>query len=422
MRVPSRVVGSTAATTDLPAERTISRGIVLLLAVACGATVANLYYAQPLLSTIADALGTSEAVAGLLVTVTQVCYAAGLVLIVPLGDLLDRRRLVVTLLIVSAVGMVAAAAAPGVAVLAIALGVAALTSVVVQILIPFASILAPEAERGRVVGTVMSGVLIGVLLARTVSGLLAETFGWRSPFVIAAVLMALLTVALARTLPRVAPSSTLPYLQLLRSIGTLVAREPLLRHRMAYGACGFAGFTIVWTAIAFLLAGGPYHYGERAIGLFGLAGLVGALGAQGMGRAHDRGWGTLATAGMLLTILVSWGLLLAGGTSVIPLALGLVLLDFGVQGQMVLNQAAIYELGTENASRVTTAYMTACFAGGAIGSAAAAVSWSLGGWTGICATGAAVAAVALVMWALITRRSGPVEPRETVPAPPPAAA
>lgn len=413
MRVASVPVGTSAATAERPpAERTISRAVVLLLAVACGATVANLYYAQPLLSTIADAFGISEAASGLLVTVTQVAYAAGLVLIVPLGDLLDRRRLVVSLLLVSAVGMGAAGAAPGVVVLALALGVAATTSVVVQILIPFASTLAPEAERGRVVGTVMSGVLIGVLLARTVSGFLADALGWRAPFLAAAGLMVVLALALVRTLPRVPPASSLPYLPLLRSIGTLVAREPVLRHRMAYGACGFAGFTIVWTAIAFLLAGEPYDFGERTIGLFGLAGLVGAVGAQGMGRAHDRGRGGVATVGVLACILASWGLLLAGGTSAIALIAGLAVLDFGVQGQMVLSQGAIYELGAENASRVTTAYITSCFAGGAVGSAVAAATWSLGGWNAVCGAGAAVAALAIALWLLAARRAAHPGPRE----------
>ena len=396
-------MGSSAAIADPRAGgRSISRGVVVLLAVACGATVANLYYVQPLLSAIAGAFGISEAAAGLLVTVTQVAYAAGLVFLVPLGDLLDRRRLVVTLLLVSGAGMALAAAAPGVAALAAALGVAATTSVVVQILIPFASILAPEAERGRVVGTVMSGVLIGILLARTASGILADALGWRAPFAVAAILMAGLAAALARTLPRVAPSSTLPYGRLLRSIGTLVAREPVLRHRMIYGACGFAGFTVVWTSLAFLLAGDPYRFSERAIGLFGLAGLVGAAGAQGMGRAHDRGRGRIATAGVLTCILASWALLLWGGTSVAALIVGLAVLDFGVQGQMVLSQGAIYELGTENASRVTTAYITSCFAGGTVGSAAAAAAWSLGGWTAVCLTGAAIAAVALVAWVAVT--------------------
>ena len=406
MRVASGAVGSTVVTAEHPAGgRTISRGVVLLLAVACGVTVANLYYAQPLLHAIAGAFRISEASAGLLVTVTQVAYAAGLVLIVPLGDLVDRRRLVVGLLIVSGLGMAAAAAAPGIGVLALALGVAATTSVVVQILLPFASILAPEEVRGRVVGTVMSGLLVGILLARTVSGFLADALGWRAPFVVAALLMAALALALARALPRVPPTATLAYPALLRSIGVLIVRERVLRERMAYGALGLAGFTVVWTAIAFLLAGGPYDYSERTIGLFGLAGLVGALGAQGMGRAHDRGRGRLATGGVLLAILLSWGLLLAGGTSVLALIAGLALIDFGVQGQMVLSQGAIYDLGAENASRVTTAYMTSCFAGGAIGSAAAAAAWSLGGWTAVCVTGAAFAALALATWLAVHRRS-----------------
>jgi predicted MFS family arabinose efflux permease len=410
-------MGSTAMTAPgRPGERTLSRGVVLLLAVACGATVANLYYAQPLLSAIADAFGISDAASGLLVTVTQVGYAAGLVLIVPLGDLLDRRRLVVRLLVVSGAGMALASAAPDVGAFAVALGLAAVTSVVVQILIPLASVMAPVAERGRVVGTVMSGVLIGVLLARTVSGFMAEAFGWRSPFMLAAAAMAVLALALLRALPRTPPSSTLRYPTLLRSIGTLVAREPVLRHRMAYGACGFAGFTIVWTDIAFLLADPPFDYGERTIGLFGLAGLVGAVGAQGMGRVHDRGHGDIATGGVLLVILVSWGLLVAGGTSVIALVAGLAVLDFGVQGQMVLSQGAIYELGAENASRVTTAYITSCFAGGTVGSAAAAGAWSLGGWDAACVTGAAVAAVGIAVWLVVRLRpTGAGSPASSAP-------
>jgi predicted MFS family arabinose efflux permease len=287
---------------------------------------------------------------------------------------------------------------------AVALGLAAVTSVVVQILIPFASVLAPVAERGRVVGAVMSGLLIGVLLARTVSGFMADAFGWRSPFVLAAAAMAVLALALLRALPRTPPSSTLSYPTLLRSIAALVAREPVLRHRMIYGAGGFACFTIVWTDIAFLLAGPPFGYGERTIGLFGLAGLVGAIGAQGMGRVHDRGRGDVATGGVLLVILLSWGLLVAGGASVMALVAGLAVLDFGVQGQMVLSQGAIYELGAENASRVTTAYITSCFAGGTVGSAVAAGAWSLGGWDAACIAGAAAAAVGLVVWLAVRLR------------------
>jgi predicted MFS family arabinose efflux permease len=376
----------------------LDRRLVALLAVACGATVANLYYAQPLLSAIAGAFGVSEGTAGLLITVTQVSYAAGLVLIVPLGDLLDRRRLVARLLAICTCGLVAAGAAPALPVLALAMGAVAVTSVVVQILVPFASTLAAESERGQVVGTIMSGVLTGILLARTVSGFIADAAGWRAPFFVAAAAMAALGVALWRGLPRVRPPSSLPYAQLVASTGTLIRREPVLRRRMAYGGLGFAGFAAAWTAIAFLLSGPPFEYGERTIGLFGLAGLLGALGASGFGRLADRGHGRAATGLVLGAILVSWGLLALGKTTAVPLVVGLVVLDFAVQGQNVLSQGYIYALGSEHASRVTTAYVTSNFVGGALGAAACSLAWTAGGWDAVCATGGAFAALALGFW------------------------
>src|SRR3954469_7444045 len=329
---PPSVNGVTAATP------TIDRRLVALLAVACGATVANLYYAQPLLSTIAGEFGVSVGTAGLLVTVSQIGYAAGLAFIVPLGDLLARRRLVARLLALCAVALVGAAAAPSLPVLAVALGAVATTSCVVQILVPLASTLAAPAERGQVVGTVMSGLLTGILLARTVSGVIAQAAGWRAPFGVAAAAMAVLTVALWRALPRVAPPSDLPYPQLLASVVRLGAGEAALGRRMVYGACGFAGFTVVWTGVSFLLAAPPYGYGERTIGLFGLAGLVGAVGASGFGRLNDRGHGKAGTGGTLAAVVASWALLALGGHAVIALILGLVVLDFALPGTHVLSQ------------------------------------------------------------------------------------
>ena len=376
----------------------LDRGLVLLLAVACGATVANLYYAQPLLSTIAGAFRVTDGTAGFLVTVSQVCYAIGLLLLVPLGDLVDRRMLTAGLLLVCSGGLVVAAAAPAFAELAIALGVVATASVVVQMLIPFASSLAVDVERGRVVGTVISGALTGAILARTVSGLLASAAGWRTPFIMAAGAMALLSVALWRSLPRVTPPTSLPYRQLLRSVATLVATERLLRRRMVYGACGFAGFTLAWTTLAFLLSTRPYSYGDQTIGFFGLAGVAGAIGAQGFGRLTDRGLGRPATGGVLVILLASWGVLALGATSVVAVVFGLIGLDFAVHGQNVLSQTAIYALGSGNASRVTSAYVTTQFVGGAIGSVVASVAWSIGGWAAVCAAGAVIAAIAVGFW------------------------
>jgi predicted MFS family arabinose efflux permease len=376
----------------------VDRKLIALLAVGCGATVANLYYAQPLLSAIGSDFGVSDGTAGLLVTASQVAYGLGLVFLAPLSDLVDRRKLVATLLAISCVASAGAAAAPQFAILALAIGVASATSVVAQVLVPFAATLAPEGERGQVVGMVMSGLLSGVLLARTLAGLVAGAAGWRTVFALAAVGMAVLALALWRAIPRLRPSTDLGYRALLASIGALIRREPVLRRRMLFGACGFAGFSLVWTTLTFLLSDPPFDFGESTIGLFGLVGLGGAIAAMRMGRLHDRGHGRIATGAVLAAILLSWPILYLGRESVPAIILGLVLLDFGVQAQNVLSQGVIYALGRETTGRVTTAYVTSNFVGGAIGSASGAVAWSAGGWLPVCVVGFAIAATALLAW------------------------
>jgi predicted MFS family arabinose efflux permease len=275
--------------------RPVDRKLIALLAIGCGATVANLYYAQPLLEAIGSHFGVSDGTAGLLVTVSQIAYGLGLVFLAPLSDLVDRRKLVAALLTISCLASAGAAAAPQFGVLALAIGVASATSVVAQVLVPFASTLAPEGERGQVVGMVMSGLLTGVLLARTLAGLVAGAAGWRTVYVFAAVAMAVLALALWRVMPKSRPSTDLRYRALLASIGALIRREPLLRRRMVFGACGYAGFSLVWTTLTFLLSDPPFNFGESTIGLFGLAGLGGAVAAMRMGRLHDRGHGRVAT-------------------------------------------------------------------------------------------------------------------------------
>jgi predicted MFS family arabinose efflux permease len=380
------------------ATKPVPRKLVALLAIGCGVTVANLYYAQPLLDAIASQFNVSDGTAGLLVTVSQICYGLGLVFLAPLSDLVDRRKLVAVLLTISCLGSIGAALAPQFAVLGLAIGITSATSVVAQVLVPFASTLAPEKERGAVVGMVMSGLLTGVLLARTLSGLVAGVAGWRTVFALAAVGMAVLAVALWRALPERRPSTSLGYGALLGSIGALIRREPLLRRRMVFGACGYAGFSLVWTTITFLLSDPPFNYGETAIGLFGLAGLAGAIAAMRFGRLHDRGLGRIATGGVLLSIILAWPVFYLGRHSVPAILLGLVMLDFGVQGQNVLSQGAIYSLGRETTGRVTTAYVTSNFAGGAVGSAAGSIAWSAGGWLPVCCVGFAFATTAMLAW------------------------
>ena len=385
----------------------LSRGLVLLLATTCGAAVANNYYAQPLLNTIANAFGVSDATAGLLVTAGQAGYALGLALLVPLGDLLERRRLITTLLALAAAAEAAAAAAPGIAMLASALAIAGVTSVVAQIVVPMAASMAPEAQRGQVVGTVMSGLIIGILLARTISGLIASAGSWRQVYVMAAAVMLVLAVVLRRALPEVRPTERMSYRALLRSVLDLVREEPVLRQRMGLGAAALGCFSILWTPLAFLLSGPPYRYGTAVIGLFGIAGLAGAAIAPVTGRLADRGRGRYATLGAILALLGSWGLIGLGAHSLAALIAGIVMLDLGAQALHISNQSAIYALRPRARSRLNTAYMVAYFVGGAVMSAAASLLYSASGWGGVCVLGAATAAAALCLWLVTSRDAKP---------------
>lgn len=382
----------------------MDRRLVVLLAVTCGVAVSSLYVAQPLLDTIGSAFGVSDGTAGLLVTASQLGYVVGLALLVPLGDLLERRRLIVALLVLAALGQVVSTVAPGFAVLAASLALVGVTSAVAQIVVPLASSLAAEDERGKVVGTVMSGLLIGILLARTLSGLLAEVGGWRLVFAVVAGALLVLAAVLWRFLPTAHAPADVRYPALLRSVLTLVREEGELRERMLLGAVGMATFSVLWTAVAFLLAREPYGYGDGVIGLFGLAGLAGALMAPLAGRAVDAGHGRLATTGALVVLTLSWLLLALGGTSVVALLVGIVALDFAVQGLQITNQSTVYALRPDARSRITTAYMVAYFLGGVAGSIGASAVYAAGGWDAICVLGGGIALLGLGSWGVFARR------------------
>lgn len=390
---------------------TLSRRLVLLMAVAGGAAVGNLYYAQPLLDVIARDLHVGQGTAGLLVTATQVGYALGIMFIVPLGDVRNRRHLAPMMMLLSSVALAACAVAPDLVVLILALVAVGLTTVAGQILIPFAGDLADDATRGRVIGTVLSGVLTGILIARVVSGFLAAVLGWRAVFVIAAVLMLLLGVVLARALPHDTPRASQPYGALLRSILVLVRREPGLQIVLVYGAISFATFTLFWTGLTFLLSGPPYGYSTGAIGLFGLAGLVGAVAAQGSGRLHDRGWSDRGTGLSWLLAIVAWAICDVGRFSIPWLLIGIVLLDVATQSQRILNQAQAFDLSPQARSRVNTAYITGNFVGGAIGSLVASLLWASGGWTTVSLVGGALSVVGFALWLVTTLRARRAVPR-----------
>jgi predicted MFS family arabinose efflux permease len=381
----------------------IQRRLVFLLAVTAGLSVASNYYAQPLLATIAHHLNVSQRTTTLLVTASQVGYALGLAAVVPLGDLLERRRLITRLLSISAMGLLAAAFSPNLAVLAAASLVVGVTSVVAQIAVPFSASLAAERERGLVVGTVMSGLLIGMLTARTFAGFVADFLGWRAIYVLAAFLVFALVCVLRRELPEYREGGVASYAQLMKTVWQLIRTEPVLQSRSIYGACVFAGFSAFWTTAAFLLSGPPYQYSAKIIGLFGLVAVSGVIASPVAGRLADRGWTRFQTAAFLFCTLMSWLPIAFGAHHLAWLILGIILMDFGVHGMQITNQSEIYRLNAAARSRLTTAYMTTYFIGGAVGSQTGAMMYERFGWNGVCWAGAGFVMVALIV--LVTRKT-----------------
>ncbi|WP_221117378.1 MFS transporter [Rhizobium sp. NZLR1b] len=310
----------------------------LLFAVTGGAAVGNLYWSQPLLTDIAGSFGVQPAAAGGLVTMTQLGYATGVVFIVPLGDVLDRRRLIPGVMFLSALGLGACALAPTFAVLCAALAFVGLTTVSGQLLVPLAGDLAGDEVRGRVIGTVVSGMLIGILLSRTLSGLVGGVLGWRAIYCLAAIVTLIFAAVLARRLPSERTRGRVQYGDLLRSILTLVATKPAVRATLAIGACAFMVFTMFWTGLTFLLSAAPFSYSPVQIGLFGIAGVAGALVARRAGVLHDRGLSVPATGAALCLALVSLSIAGLGGQSVAMIVVAIILLDVAIQGINVLNQ------------------------------------------------------------------------------------
>jgi predicted MFS family arabinose efflux permease len=381
-----------------PIPASLSGKTVALMAVATGLTVASLYYAQPLLDDIRVDLKLSVPGAGLIVTASQLGYALGLLLLVPLGDLCERRGLVVFLTLASGIALAGMAVAPSADLLFIAIAVVGALSASAQVVVAFAATLAAPAERGRVVGTVMSGLLLGILLARTASGYVGQVGGWRLVFWLAALVMFLLALVLRASLPRYKGGTGLGYRALLLSIPAVLKEEPVLRLRALYGAVSFAGFSILWTPLALLLAGPPFGYSTGTIGMFGLAGVAGAMAASVAGRMADKGWQRRMTgvAGALMTL--SWLPIWLGGRSAGVLAIGVILLDLAAQGLHITNQSEIYRLRPEARSRITSAYMTIFFLGGVGGSACSSLAFAHAGWTGVCLLGAADGALAVILW------------------------
>ena len=395
------MTNSTAAPADAEAaQQAVSAGMTTLLAVACGLSAANIYYAQPLIGLIAPAVGLGDKAASLIVTVTQVGYCLGLVLLVPLGDLVENRSLTFWTLSGAAAALAAAALAPSATAFlgaALLIGVA---STAAQMLVPIAAHLAPDASRGRTIGNVMSGLLLGIMLARPFSSLIADALGWRAVFGVSALAIAVLAFALRALLPERRPTVDHGYVALIASLWTLLRDTPVLRRRAAYQAALFAAFSLFWTAVPLELAGPTFGLSQRGIALFAFAGAAGALSAPIVGRLADRGWGRASSVVSMAAVAAAFLVAQLGASgSMMALLAGAVLLDAGVQGNQVASQRVIYALGDKARSRLNGLYIATFFVGGAVGSSIASLAFALGGWERVSWIGLVFPVIALTLFA-----------------------
>ncbi len=381
------------------ADHYLSTGILLMMATATGLCAGANYFNQPLLSSIALALGVSEGVAALTVTLSQVAYAVGLLFLVPLGDKLEQRGLAVGLMLTAALGLLISGYAQNFSMLLVGTLITGFFSVAAQILVPMAANLSDPARSGRAVGLVMSGLLAGILLARTAAGLLSEVDGWSTVYRLTAVLMLLLSGALWIVLPRARNAHPASYADTLRSLAQLLVAHPRLRSRAALGGLVFGSVSVLFSTMALLLSGPSYGFSDSQIGLVGLLGIAGVITANLAGRLTDRGRGQIVSSGALGLLLLGWLGLYLGGSTLYGFLLALLLMDIALPAVHISNQSVIYKLAPQARARVNAVYMTAYFTGAASGSALGALAWSHGGWGATCAVGAVLGMLAwLVLW------------------------
>ncbi|AMQ83769.1 MULTISPECIES: MFS transporter [Pseudomonas] len=388
---------------------TLDKSVVLLFSIACGLAVGNVYYAQPLLDAMADAFGLSPGSIGIVMTLTQVGYGLGLLLLVPLGDLLNRRRLIVTQTLLSAAALLMIALASNSVWLLIGVTLTGLLAVVTQVLVAYAATLAVPAQRGKVVGVITSGIVVGILLARTVAGGMADLAGWRSIYLLSAGLTLVMATLLFRVLPKdeeARPSTH--YVALIASVFSLFREEPVLRQRAILALLTFASAMVLWTPMVLPLAAPPLSLSHSEIGLFGLAGAAGALAAARAGHLADRGLGQWVSGLSLLLMLGSWLPIALTQSSLWALLLGVITLDLGLQAVHVTSQSMIYSVRPQAQSRLTAGYMLFYSMGSALGSIASTAMYAWAGWPGVCGLGAAINMVALLYWwrTLATRKHG----------------
>ncbi|MGE6226202.1 MFS transporter [Paenibacillus chitinolyticus] len=387
---------------DQKVEKSVPSWITLLLAISCGVIAANLYYAQPLVGPISSAIGLSAETAGLVVTLTQIGYGIGLLFIVPLGDILENRRLVVASLLFTAVALTIAAVVKNAALFLIASLFIGVGSVAAQVLVPYAAHLSPDTSRGRAVGNVMSGLLLGIMLARPVSSLVADLLGWHAVFFLSAATIFVLALLLAKALPARKPLLNVQYPTLMSSMWHLLRTTPILRRRAIYHACVFGTFSLFWTTVPLILSSPAFHFSQKEIALFALVGVSGAVAAPVAGRLADKGWIRPATGLALAIVIISilLPLMIQGGSTaaVATLVVAAILLDMGVSANLVLGQRVIFSLGAEFRSRLNGLYMAIFFLGGAVGSALGGWAYALGGWNAALWIGIAFPIIAMIYY------------------------
>jgi len=380
----------------------------VIMAICTGLIVANIYYNQPLLVLISKSFAIDPAKGGRIAFLTQAGYALGLLFFVPLGDKVERRGQIVWMAAFAVAALVLAALSPNLLCLEIASVLIGATSVIPQLILPLAAHLSDPSRTGKVIGSIMSGLLIGILLSRTLSGFIGAWLGWRGMFWVAAVISLLLLVMMRITFPVSRPGFTGSYASLMRSLLTLVKEQPLLREAAAINALAFATFGLFWTTMVLHLSGAPFHYNSDLIGLFGLAAAAGALAAPLVGGSADKRNPRIAIGYGLCLLLLSFVLLYVWADTVIGMIAGIVLLDLAMQGIHVSNQSRVYALIPAARNRLNTVYMTVSFIGTSLGSAVGLFAWEKGAWTGVCLTGALLTLAAFGIYGLTYKRGSGV--------------
>jgi len=375
----------------------LSPRLILLLSVTCALSVANVYLAQPLLKSMASSLHVQPGVTGMVVTATQIGYAAGLLFLVPLGDLCNRKHLIITQILLSAAALIVAGCSQHWGTLLSTMVLVGLMAVVVQVVVAYAATLAAPQQRGKTIGTITSGVVIGILLGRFLSGVIADVAGWRAVYLSSACLMLMMAGVLWKAIPSTQqPPLKASYRTLIRSVFGLFLTEPMLRKRGVLALLIFADFSMLWTAMVLPLSAQSLSHTQT--GLFGLAGIAGALAAAKAGRWADRGWGQRTTGFSLALLTLSWLPIACAEISLLLLIVGVITLDFAVQAVHVTNQSLIFAARSDAQSRLAGAYMFFYSVGSALGAIAATQLYAVWGWQAVCLSGAAVSAAAFIFW------------------------